>query len=166
MANTGASLMLAGELVKQKTNIPYTWVPYKGASQAAVAVVSGEVDAMITDTGTSLQLIRAGRLQPIMIISEARSLQLPDVPTSGELGLDLKAESWFGVFAASKTPKAAVDRLNSAVNEVLARPEVIAKLQALDFRPVARTPADFTTFYRSELKRWAAIVKNGNIKLD
>ena len=158
--------MLAGELLKQKTNIPYTWVPYKGASQAAVAVVSGEVDAMITDTGTSLQLIRAGRLQPIMIISEARSLQLPDVPTSGELGLDLKAESWFGVFAASKTPKAAVDRLNSAVNEVLARPEVIDKLQALDFRPVARTRADFTTFYRSELKRWAAIVKNGNIKLD
>ena len=164
MANTGASLQLAGELIRQKADIQFTWIPYKGAGQAAPAVVTGEVDGMVTDTGTSLQLIKSGKLRALVVTSEVRSGQLPDVPTAKEAGLDLQAESWFGIFASSKTPQHIVDRLNAVFNQALRKPEVIQRLSQLDLRPVEKTPREFSDFYLSELTRWRDIVKKSQIK--
>lgn len=164
MANTGASLQLAGELIRQKANIQFTWVPYKGAGQAVPAVVGGEIDGMVSDTGTSLQLIKSGKLRALAVTSEVRSSQLPDVPTAKEAGLDLQAESWFGIFASSKTPQPIIDRLNAAFNQALRKPEAVERLRQLDFRAVERTPREFSEFYLNELARWREIVNKSQIK--
>ncbi len=143
-------------------------VPYKGAPQGIVAVMSGEVQVAWYNTPTVISQIKAGKLRALAVTSKQPSPLLPDVPPlqdSGVPGYELN--TWFGFVAPTGTPRAVVMRLNEAISEVLADPAVRKNLaeQGFDLSP-RNSPEDFSALIRDEMAKWTPIVKASGATVD
>jgi tripartite-type tricarboxylate transporter receptor subunit TctC len=165
-AGTGTSQHLAGELFKQLSGIDMTHVPYKGAGPAVSDLLAGQVPLMFVDISAVLAHIRAGKLRALAVTSRERT-PLLDVPTMGEQGVpDFDVNAWFGLVAPAGTPREIVLRLNAETARALRSGPAFERLQALGLTPAPGTPEEFRELIRSELARWAKIVRGANIRAE
>ncbi|MBB6557960.1 tripartite-type tricarboxylate transporter receptor subunit TctC [Acidovorax soli] len=159
-SGSGSSIHLSGEMFKMQSQLKMLHVPYRGSAPAVTDLLGGQVDSMFDNTPSALPQVQAGKLRAIAITSVQRSPLLPDVPTlaeSGYAGFDV--QSWFGLAAPAGTPRPVVEQLNTALNKVLALPEVRNRLQELAATPDSGTPDKMRSFAAAEIKRWREVVK-------
>lgn len=158
---------LAAELFKSMGGVDLLHVPYKGAAQALVDVMNGQVQIVLLSAPGLLPHVRAGRLRALAVTNAKRSVLLPDLPTIAESGLPgFEAEGWHGVFVPSSTPAAVVVALNRGLLSVLANDDVRKRLMQGGAEPVGLPPAEFAAKFSAEVERWARVVKSAGIKAD
>lgn len=165
-AGTGSIPHLAGEQFAHQTGIALRHIPYKGSSEAATALVGGQVQLSFDNLAPVYAQIQAGRLRPIAIAAQARNPGLPDVPTLAELGVPLAASSWWGVMAPAGTPPDVIAQLNRQIGAVLADPEVRSYFAGLGMQSKGGTPEDFGRHIAAETERWRAVVRQAGIKIE
>jgi tripartite-type tricarboxylate transporter receptor subunit TctC len=156
---------LAGELFASMANITLVHVPYKGTAPAATALLAGDVSLAFSSIPTVLPHVRAGKLRALAVGDAARVPSLPDYPTISESGLaGYEAFSWAGVIAPAGTPQEVVRRVNAELGQILRQKAIVEQLAAEGTIPVPDTPEEFGAYIRSELVKWADIVRLANIK--
>jgi tripartite-type tricarboxylate transporter receptor subunit TctC len=166
-SGTGGTPHIAGELLKQRTGANLVHVPYKGGGQAMTDVLGGSIPLVYTAIAGANQHVRAGKLTGLAVSSAQRSSSLPDVPTFIESGIaDFEINSWVGILAPAKTPRAIVMRLNTELNAVLADPEVREKLNQLGIGATPGTPEQFGEEIKRDLARYGQVVKAAGIKAE
>ncbi|MBA2961047.1 MULTISPECIES: Bug family tripartite tricarboxylate transporter substrate binding protein [Ramlibacter] len=166
-AGAGGAHHLSGELFKQTAGIFMLPIPYKGGGPASQALLSGEIDMMFEQTYAALPSIQAGKTRPLAVTSAKRLPSLPDVPTMAELGYpQVTVSNWLGLVAPKGTPPAAVKKLNETFNKALAAPDMREKITGPGNEIGGGTPEEFAAFIAAENRRWAALVKSAQIKLD
>ncbi|MPZ36853.1 MAG: tripartite tricarboxylate transporter substrate binding protein [Rhizobiales bacterium] len=163
----GTAPQLVGEWLKVREKVDITSVPYKGGARAIIDMIGGRIHLNIGTTATIVPHIKAGSVKAISVWSPTRYRALPDTPTMIESGYPgLALGYWAGLWAPAGTPKAIVKKLNAAVNDSLASPEMKAALDKLGLEPVIQTPEEFGKFVHDEIPRWADIVKVSGVKGD
>lgn len=166
-AGTGSSAQLAAELFMRTTGTSLTHVPYKGAGPALADTVAGVLTMTFGDMASSTPLITGGRLRGLAVTGPKRTVLLPNVPTVSESGFPgFEALAWHGVYAPAGTPQEIVDKLNKEIAAVLAEPEVRERLLKDGIEPVGASPAAFAAYTREEIRKWGAIVRAANIRLE
>lgn len=161
----GTTNHLANELLKHLEKINMVHVPYKGATLATVAAISGEVDEVIVSVASALSLIKQGKVRPLAVLSEKRVATLPNVPTSKEAGVDgFQVSIWYGMFAPSGTPHAIIARLNQEVFRALESREMRQRMDVMSINPWPGTPEQMGELLRTETARYAAIIKSAGLR--
>lgn len=164
-SGNGTSGHLAMALFTNLAGIELTHIPYKSIGQAYADLVAGQVPLFFPTIPGALSFINAGRLRPLAVSSTKRSAALPQVPTMVQAGVrGYEASAWYQVLAPAGTPRPAVDRLNQAVVQVLALPEVRKQLGADGVEPIGSTPGQLAAYMKSELAKWAKVVKEAGIE--
>jgi tripartite-type tricarboxylate transporter receptor subunit TctC len=158
---------LIGEMLKQRAGIDLTHVPYRGGGQAAGDVVSGQVQMTFENPAVALPLVQAGRIRALAVTSETRNPQAPAIPTMSESGFPgFVSVSFTGMVAPAGTPAEIVARLNAAVNESLASPDVQATLTKLAVEPRPGLPEAFAAFLARERDKWGAMIKAAGVAVN
>ena len=162
---TGSSLYLAAELLKSKTGIRITIVPYKGAGPALNDLLGGHIDAMFDAMPVMAPQAKAGKVTPLAVTGTARSATLPEVPTMMQAGVpDYEIAGWFGILAPANTPAAIVQRLRDEVAKAVAQPDTVAQLDSQGMQPLATQPDAWRAYMKSEMDRYTKIIKESGIK--
>jgi tripartite-type tricarboxylate transporter receptor subunit TctC len=163
----GSPIHLAMELFKQRAGIAMTPIPYKGGADALSDLIGGRIGALFPDIATGLPQIRAGKIKALAVASEKRVAALPGLPTVGESGYPgFEAWAWQGFVAPAGTPRDVVMRLNGAFAKVLADAAVKQRLSESGFEPQSSTPDEFAAYMKSEIAKWAKVIRDSNISLD
>lgn len=163
----GSPHHLALELFKQRTGIPLTHVPYKGAAPAVADVMGGQVPCMFLDLATGLPLLQTGKVRALAIGSAGRLDALPQVPTLAEAGVSgAQVYAFQGVLGPAGLPPAVVQRLNTELNRALASPAVAQRLRDLGMESLAGTPEQFYALARAESQRWGDIIRQAGVRLE
>ena len=158
---------LAGELQALRTGAPLTHIPYRGGGPAVTDVMGGQVPTLWVSIPAAAQFVKAGKLKALAVSTLKRSAAFPDVPTMQEAGLaDFEVDSWYAIFVPAKTPRAIIERLNKALNAVVADPDVKQQLLAQGAEGVGGTPERLGQTVASELPKWAKLAKDANIKAE
>lgn len=166
-AGAGTMSHLAMELMRLRTSIKVTHLPYKGAGPAAVGLMSGEAQCSFLVMPTAQAQIHAGKLRGLGVAAAARSPVLPNVPTMAEAGVaGNEAIQWNGLFAPARTPPAILERLYRETVKAVAMPDVKERFAAEGADPVGSSPAEFSAFFKSESKKWAEVATRSGTKLD
>ena len=165
-AGNGSIPHLAGELFRATTGTTLLHVPYKGSSEAVAALVGKQLDMSFDNLPPTNAMIKAGKLRPLAVAAAKRSALMPDVPTTGELGLAVEASSWWGLLAPAGTPPAVIAKLNKAMVEALATPQMREHLARLGIEPESCSPAEFTAHIKAETEKWGRVAKTAGIKAD
>ena len=163
----GSPIHLAMELFKQRAGINMTPIPYKGGADALSDLIGGRIGALFPDIATGLPQIRAGKIRALAVASEKRVAALPDLPTVGESGYPgFEAWAWQGFVAPAGTPRDVVMKLNGAFAKVMADPAITQRLSESGFEPQTSTPDQFAAYMKSEIAKWAKVIRDSNISLD
>jgi tripartite-type tricarboxylate transporter receptor subunit TctC len=163
-SGVGNPLHLTMEMIKFAAGIAIEPVPYRGDAQINAALMGGEVEVAVVPLATSLPLIAAGKLRALGVTSARRSAALPDVPTIAESGVPgFASSSWQGFFVAARTPRDIVDLIQRETANALQDPDLRARLALLTYEPVGSMPQEFDVFFKSELARFADVVKQAHI---
>lgn len=163
----GGAPHLSGELFGTATKSQTLHVPYKGSGPAAVDVAAGRVDVMFDAAPSLLPHIKSGKVKPVAAVGNQRNSLLPDVPTSTELGYpQMVASLWYGVMAPAGTPEAIIDKLNKALNQVLANPEMKAKLAERGAVVMLGSPQEYAKFINNDYARWGQVIKQAGVSTD
>ena len=166
-AGPGNTSHLAAAMFAQTAGVDMVHIPYKGSGPAVVALLSGEVSLMFDSISTSLPHVKSGKLKALAVTGEARSPLLPDVPTVRESGAaDFAVDGWYGIIAPAGTPSLAIDKLNSAIREVIAEAPVREQLESYGYAMVGSTPQAFGEHITTEIDRWAEVVKVSGAKVE
>lgn len=161
----GTVQYMGAELFLQGAGVKGLHVPYRSGGPALQAAISGEVDFGFGNLPALSPHVKGGLLRPLAITSATRNPNYPDVPTIAETAVKgFEVYEWNGIFAPAATPREIVQRLNSALREVLESTQVKARIYALGSRVVASSPEDFRKFLAQEDVRWAATVKAGGMQ--
>jgi tripartite-type tricarboxylate transporter receptor subunit TctC len=164
-AGSGTPPHLAGELFKVMAKIDMVHVPYKGNAPAFTDVIGGQVSLIFPTMPSAMPFIKSGKLRPIAVTSAKRSPAAPDIPTIAESGLPgYEATSWYGILAPARTPPQIVARLHEVLVSVIGAPDMKDKLAAQGLDPVANTPQQFAAVIKSEIAKWAQVVKASGAK--
>ena len=164
-SGAGTSNHIAGELLKIQAGIDILHVPYKGSSQGLVDLIGEQVQLMFDNS--ALPYVQSGRLRALAVTTRERSPSAPTVPTMIEAGFpDFEASSWFGMVAPAGTSPDIIGKLNAAMVNSLDKPEVKAALDKLGAVGAKTTPAQFSTFIKSEVDRWAPVVRASGAKVE
>jgi tripartite-type tricarboxylate transporter receptor subunit TctC len=159
-SGTGTPYHMAGELLKAMTGINVVHVPYRNSGEARTGVISGQVQMMIDSVTTMAPNVIAGQVRALATTGKTRSAALPNVPTAEEAGVSgYEADIWLGLMAPKGTPKAIVDKLNVAVNEIIKRPQVVKVWTDQGAVPMSMTPEAFDKFLRGDIVKWADVAK-------
>lgn len=163
----GSSNHLASELFSNMYALRMVHVPYKGNAGALLALTSGEVDFGTYAVPPAIPVIKADKVRALAVLSDKRVAAIPDVPTAKEAGVDnLVVPLWYGVLAPAGTPRAIIDRLTSELHKALASPDLKERLAAAGVEPYINTPDQFAEFIRSEIGRYAKVVKDARIRVE
>jgi len=158
---------LAMELVRRRTGIEATHVPYRGGPAAMQDLLAGQVDSVVIDTATGLPFIRDGRVRALAVLSDTRAPLAPDVPTMAELGFPgTVAYGWQGMGVPSATPAAVVERLSVEMITAIRSPDIQARMASLGIEWQPWTPAQFNEFVRAENALWRPLIRELGIRLD
>lgn len=158
---------VAGELLNLKTGSKLTHIPYKGGGAAMTDALGGNVPLVYTAVAGALQHVKSGRLVPIAVSSTKRVASMPDVPTFIESGVpDFEATSWVAILAPHRTPKPVVEKLNRELNAVLNDPVIVEKLLTLGITATPGTPQALADQIRTDLAKYAPVVKAAGIKAE
>jgi len=163
----GSSNHLSFELFKSMTKTFVTHIPYKGSAPAVTDLLAGEVQVMFDNTPNVLPQVRAGKLKALAVSSKKRSALAPEIPTVDEAGVPgYDVGVWFGVLTVAGTPPEVVQRLNVEVTKILNSGEIKERFAKAGVEVVAGSSAQFSTFLKSEVARWAKVVQDAGIKAD
>ena len=166
-SGSGTSIHVSGELFKSVTGIDMTHIPYKGRASAIPDLLGGRVTMMFDNMPSSLPLVREGKLRALGVTSLKRSAAAPDIPTLAEAGLPgFEAVSWFAMFAPANTPKTIVTKLQLEIAKILKSPDISKRLLDLGLEPIGSTPEELAAYQRSEIAKWAKVVKDSGAKLE
>ncbi|MBI3042256.1 MAG: tripartite tricarboxylate transporter substrate binding protein [Betaproteobacteria bacterium] len=163
-SGAGTVTHLAGELLKLLGKVQIVHVPYKGGAPALTAIVSGEVDLTYENSLIILPHIKSGKVRALGVTSARRSKLLPDLPSIAETLPGYGASGWYGLLAPAGTPRDVIAQLNAAAVRALRSPDVANRLSSQGAEPAPGTPEDFAAFIRSEIDKWAKVVKAAGMK--
>jgi tripartite-type tricarboxylate transporter receptor subunit TctC len=166
-AGNGTAPHFAAELFKIKTGTEMLGVPYKGSAPAVSDTIGGQTQIMFPSLFTAVPHVKSGKLRALAVAGPKRVSNLPDVPTLKELGIDgVDVTQWYGLFAPAKTPKAVIDKINKALNEVLNDKETIQRIESHGADVDTSTPEQFAAMVKSELSKWQRVVQLAKITAD
>ena len=158
---------LAGEMMVIRTGAPMLHIPYRGGGPAITDVMGGQVPYLWVSIPAAAQHVKGGKLKALAVSTVKRSAAFPDVPTMQEAGVpDFEVDSWYAMLVPAKTPKAIIDKLNKALNTVLAEPAIRAQLLEQGAEAVGGTPEALGKTIAAELPKWAKLAKDANIRAD
>jgi tripartite-type tricarboxylate transporter receptor subunit TctC len=163
----GTSNHLSFELFKTMTGTQVTHVAYKGSAPAVTDLIAGQVQVMFDNTPNVLPHVKAGKLKALGVSSKTRSPQAPEIPTVDEAGVPgYDVGVWFGVLTVAGTPRDVVQRLNTEMVKILTSPEVKERFGKMGVEVIAGSPEQFSAYLKSEVARWAKVVRDAGIKAD
>ncbi len=166
-SGVGASNHLGPELLRAVTGIEMQHVPYRGSGPAITDLVAGRIDVFFDNLPSILPHIRAGSVRALAAVSAERLPELPDLPTFAEQGVGgMAIDSWFGFLAPARTPPAAVAALNAAFNRALAEEGVRRRMADLGVAPLGGPPERMGEHVRTEVARWAEVVRRQGIRAE
>ncbi len=155
---------LTGELLNDMAGIDMQHIPYKGSGQAITDLVGGHIKVMISGMASTLPHVRSGKLNGIVTTGLKRTPATQDIPTIAETYPGFESSSWFGVLAPAGTPRPIINRLNADIHKSLQDPAVAKRLAGVGFEITYGTPEQFTNYMKSEIKKWAKVVKASGAK--
>lgn len=163
----GSSAHLGMELLKTLTGIDALHVPFNGSPPAVLATVQGETKALLAVMQPVQAQIQAGKLRAIAVTTQKRFFLFPDLPAIAEAGYpNFELQGWNGLMLPAGTPPAIVARLNTEINAILKRPDIVQKMQGLGFELIGGTPEQFGTLIRNDVARLTPVVKAVGLKVD
>jgi len=166
-SGNGSGAHLATELLNTMTGIRLVHVPYKGGGPALVDTISGQTQLLFATPIASTGHIQAGRLRAIAVSTTKRVSSMPQVPTVSESGVPgFDAGVWYAMLAPRGTPRDIVNRLNEEFRKVLADPGIREFLTKSGVDPEGGTPEELAKYLRSEITKWARVIKEANIRMD
>jgi len=166
-SGAGSTNHLASELLKHMLKLDMVHVPYKGGVAQLVALMTGEVDMGIMAVPPAIPIVRAGKVRALAVLSAKREPALPDVPTMKEAGVDdFVIPIWYGILAPAGTSREIVNMLNSEIHKALASADLKQRLAASGVEPLTSTPEEFAVFIKSEIVRYAKVIKDAGIKVE
>ena len=166
-SGNAAAPHLAGESFKIAAGVQMQHVPYKGSAPALTDLIGGQVQLMFDSMPSALPHIKVGKLRALAVTTARRSAAVPDLPTVAEAGVPgYDISTWYGLWAPKGTPRDIVERLAGETAKILKQPDVRERYAALGAEPVGSTPDEFAAYCRSELTKWAEIVKESGAKAD
>ena len=152
------------QLLSTLSGVRIQHVPFQGAAAALTAVMASQIEIASVTLPPAVPLVTSGKIKGIAVTSAKRSSALPQVPTAAESGYPtIVATAWSGFFVPPKTPKAVVDRLEEAILQVAAMPDIAAKLAKLGFEPTSTPGAQFRRELSAEIKAWTAVLEKANL---
>ena len=162
----GSTAHLSGSELEVLGGIKMVHVPYHGAQPALTDVMSGNIDMFFDTLTTSVPLYRAGKLKLLGVASAERSKDVPEIPTVAEQGIPgFRSITWFAIAGPPGLPVPLAEKINRDVAEILQKPEIIAKIQALRLEPMGGTTGDAVKFIGDETRLWGRVIKEANITL-
>ncbi|WP_028356286.1 Bug family tripartite tricarboxylate transporter substrate binding protein [Bordetella petrii] len=157
--------IVAGGTLARRAGIDILHVPYKGTPQALTDLVGGQVDFMFTDLASGLPFVQSGQLRALAVSTAERSSIVPDLPSMREAGVDdFDLNSWNGYFGPAGLPPEIVAKLNAAINQIVANPEIRKRLAGLGFDAFSGTPESFATFVSEQRDLWGKLIKDAGIQ--
>jgi len=165
-SGNGSANHLAVEMLKQRAGLDVIHIPYKSGAPAMIALVSGEVDFTFTGVVTALPHVRTNQVRPLAVTSIKRSSVVPDVPTMDSVYPGFESANWYAMFAPSGTPEAIVNRLSAEMAKALKTRELREFIARDGAEPVGSTPREMAAFFRSEVERYAKVIKAGNVRVE
>jgi tripartite-type tricarboxylate transporter receptor subunit TctC len=164
---TGTAQHLGGVSFAMAAGIDVSHIPYKGSAPATNDLLGGVFDAQFDNLVTLVPFVKSGKIRALAVSSTKRVAALPDVPTLAESAVTgFETGTWYGIVVPRGTPKPVVDKLNAELLRMLAQPETKEKLVAMGLEPAGNSPAEFEALIRSEITKYAAIVKLANVKAE
>jgi len=163
---SASAMHLAGELLKLQAGIDIVHIPFKGNAPAFPEVFAGRVELLIDPLYSSMPHIKSGRLKPIAVTGARRSPAAPGIPAAGEYYPGFNVQSLNGVVVPGATPRELVRRLNADFLKAMQLPEMKARMAEFGIEPVGNSPEQFDALVRSEIEKWAKVVRAANIKVD
>ena len=164
-AGIGTAPHLSGEMIKLRTGIDMTHVPYRGIGAAYPDVMSGKVQLAFSSIAGAVPFTADNRVRPLATTRSVRSAVYPDVPTVAESGLPgFDVDLWIGIYAPANMPPAVLARLNSEINKVLQHAELKAAFAKIGVEPRGTTPEEGAAFTRAEFEKWKKVIVEGKIK--
>jgi tripartite-type tricarboxylate transporter receptor subunit TctC len=166
-SGSGSSDHLSAELFKQQTDTFGVHIPYRGGAAAQMDIMAGNIEASFQNFGTVVPYIRSGKMKALAVTSRERMPQLPNVPTVIESGLpNFDVTSWQAVVAPKGTPRDIVAKLQADIAKGLRSTEISQRFKDQGFEVVANTPEQASAFFKSEIDRWAVVVKASGATVD
>jgi hypothetical protein len=166
-AGNGTAPHFAAELFKLNAGVAMTGAPYKGSAPAITDTIGGQTQFMFPSLFTALPHVKAGKLRALAVAGPKRVPALPDVPTLKEAGVDgVDVTQWYGIFAPARTPKAVVDKLNKALNQVLGDSETVRRIEEHGADVETGTPEQLGTLVKSEVAKWKRVVQAAKLSAD
>lgn len=166
-AGIGNLTHLVGTMILKANGLSAVMTPYKGSSEALQGLLNGSTQFMFDSVNSPLQLIRAGKVKPLFVLSSHRSPVLPDVPTLAESGSkNIDSSAWQGVMAPAKTPPAIVERFAAEISRAMANPEMKAALAAQGAYAIATTPRQYAAFFAEEVATYKKVGDEIGIKME
>jgi tripartite-type tricarboxylate transporter receptor subunit TctC len=164
---TGSVGHLVGEQLRLSLGLDLVHIPYNSAGLALGSVVAGHTPIYIGSPAPALSQIEEGKLRALAVTSKTRWKTLPGVPTMAEVGYtDIEGENWQAVLVPAGTPKEVITLLNQEVIKIVMLPDIKERMAALGFEPVANTPDESAFQIRTEIAKWAKIIRAANIKAE
>ncbi len=165
-AGNGSGQHLSGEMFKLMSGTNLTHVPYRGASPAYTDVVTGRTPLFFDNLASALGQIKGGNVRAVAVTGKERAPLLPDVPTIAESGIPgYENYVWFGLWAPKDTPRPIVEKLYAAVKKAVSTPSVKERIMADAGVPIDMPLADIEPFLKSEIAKWADVVKRANVSV-
>jgi tripartite-type tricarboxylate transporter receptor subunit TctC len=160
----GGSPHMAMVQFAQMAHVDMVHVPYKGAAPALTDLMGGQIDLAFSDALLTQSQLPSGRIRALAVSGNKRLPSLPNVPTVAEAGVPgYSVIGWLGIAAPANTPPAIVAKLNKTLNDIMATPEMKAKMREQGAEIITTTPADFGSFMASEVTRWKKVIAEANL---
>lgn len=164
-AGPGTTQHLSGELLNTLVGIQMNGIPYKSSAQMTTDAIGGQFEVMFHNAPVVLPHIKAGSLRALAITSAKRSPSIPDAPTMIEAGVNgFEITAWFGFMAPTGVPASIIQKISADVARLVASQDVQARMLADASEPVGGTPDEYAAFIKTEITKWAAVVKQANMK--
>ena len=163
----GTSNHLGSEMLKGLTGINMVHVPYKGSNEAMVGMIGGHVDIVVIGVPPTLPHIKAGRVRPLAVLAAERLSYLPNVPTSKEAGIaNYEVITSYGIVAPAGTPRDIINKLNAEWVKIEAMADTRDRMHGAGYEPMTSTPEHYGEFIKTEMVRWAKVIKEANVKIE
>jgi tripartite-type tricarboxylate transporter receptor subunit TctC len=165
-SGSGTTQHLSGELFNVRTGVKMMHIPFRGTAPSLTAVVGGEVMITFANIPAIASFMKAGRLRPLATTGLKRAMQMPEVPTLKEGGIDVEVTVRYGVFAPSATPREIVNTIAGAIQKAARSPDTRQRLLDQGAEPVGNTPEEFGRIMKEEVVRWAEVVRVSGARAD